>query len=153
MANVSVHGSQGFIDQGLTRQTVDGMTLDVFDRPPFTRKGGDPFRSSLLRRFFYVVPPQGDDGYGQWAWVDARGRLVVGVDPIGQLRQVLHDGVPPTEEYRKSIADAMDFIERHHRVYVVPHSYEGVIFWREHGRSPIMPWAYVNSAQDLSHLL
>ena len=142
----------GFEDRGLTRTTPDGVILDVFERPPFVRKGGDVFRSTLLRRF-YFVPNEACtrmgilENYAQWAYVDHRGRLVVGADVITPLKKTIEP------EHGGHIQDALEFIRINHRLKIVPHAYETVVFWREHGRVPDMPWAYVNAAQDLRHLL
>lgn len=136
-----------FHEEGLTVTLESGSILDLYDGPPFTRKPTcDLLLCGALRRFYrYCL----EDFYWEaerWAWVDRRGQLILGVSITDRLKEMGLNG-----EQRLA---ARAHVQKHHRIRVVPHRYEGVKFWVPHNpRDVADAVGYVGVGTDLSYLL
>ena len=101
------------------RQTMDSQYICTYQGPPF-QKTGDPFKSTLLRRFYF------DRGSASYVWVDDRGNLV----KVGSFATLPYRDWP-------SYNEMMDYIDRQHCIKIVPFGFEGTKFWAYHPSSVV----------------
>jgi len=103
----------------LTRLDRWGNVIDLFYHPPFVRNAPASVRDRCwkLRRVLYL--PKED----KFIWVNDNGNLKWGM-PVNLMLMKLGE---------KADDETVEFLKTWHRIRLVPHSYEGVTFFRPHG--------------------